>query len=83
MSSPVTPRIRELALPLRSGVSAVLSAADSVVAEFERLAHENAALREENDGLRCRVEELEAEAMEAAGNYPRPVAQSIVEGIRA
>lgn len=83
MSSPVTPRIRELALPLRSGVSAVLSAADSVVAEFERLAHENAALREENAELSCRVEELESERMEAAGSYRRPVAQSIVQGVQS
>lgn len=48
---------------------------------IERLEHEIAVRDEEIAELKCRVEELEAEAMEAAGNYRRPVAQSIVRGV--
>lgn len=81
MRSPVVPEIRRLTSPSCSGVVAVMEAGDAVYVKLERLEHENAALREENDGLRCRVEELEAEAMEAAGNYRRPIAYSIVEGL--
>lgn len=47
----------------------------------ERLVHELAVRDEEIAELKCRVEELESERMEAAGNYRRPVAQSIVRGL--
>ncbi|MCT7364042.1 hypothetical protein A7G45_31650 [Mycolicibacterium llatzerense] len=49
----------------------------------ERLVHELAVRDEEIAELKCRVEELESERMEAAGNYRRPVAQSIVRGVRS
>lgn len=57
------------------------SEADQWVADRERLVHELAVRDEEIAELRCRVEELESERMEAAGNYRRPVAQSIVRGL--
>lgn len=57
------------------------SEADQWVADRERLVHELAVKDEEIAELRCRVEELEAEAMEAAGNYRRPQAESIVRGV--
>ena len=81
MNAPIVPELHRLMIPERSGVDAVLAASDQLVADRERLEHELAVLREENDELRCRVEELEAEVMEAAGNYRRPQAQSIVNGV--
>ena len=48
---------------------------------IERLEHEIAVRDEEIAELKRRVEELEAEQTEAAGNYRRPVAQSIVRGV--
>lgn len=54
---------------------------DQQVADRERLEHELAVKDEEIAELKCRVKELEAEAMEAAGNYRRPQAESIVRGV--
>ncbi|GAA2431599.1 hypothetical protein [Mycolicibacterium llatzerense] len=85
MNGSVVPWIRRLALPER-GPSVFFDAnaqADQWVADRERLVHELAVKDEEIAELKCRVEELEAEAMEAAGNYRRPVAQSIVRGVRS
>ena len=56
---------------------------DQLVADRERLEHELAVKDEEIAELRCRVEELEAEAMEAAGNYRRPQVQSIVRAVQS
>ena len=85
MNGSVVPWIRRLALPER-GPSVFFDAnaqADQWVADRERLVHELAVKDEENAELRCRVEELEAERMEATGNYRRPVAQSIVQGVQS
>ena len=54
---------------------------DQLVADRERLEHELAVKDEEIAELKCRVEELEAVAMEAACNYRRPQAESIVRGV--
>lgn len=55
--------------------------AESDEVRIERLVRELAVKDEEIAELRRRVEELEAEQTEAAGNYRRPVAQSIVRGL--
>lgn len=81
MSTPIVPELHRLMIPERSGVDAVLAASDQLVADRERLEHELAVKDEEIAELRCRVEELEAEVMEAAGNYRRPQAESIVRGV--
>lgn len=65
---------------VRKAVFSVTPAEDQQV-RIERLEHEVAVRDEEIAELKCRVEELEAEQMEAAGNYRRPVAQSIVRGV--
>ena len=88
MSTPIVPELHRLMIPERSGVTAVLGAADQVQVRIERLVQE-IALRDQTIAerdeviaeLKCRVEELEAEAMEAAGNYRRPQAKSIVRGV--
>lgn len=81
MNAPIVPELHRLMIPERSGVDAVLAASDQLVADRERLEHELAVKDEEIAELRCRVEELEAEVMEAAGNYRRPQAESIVRGV--
>lgn len=65
---------------VRKAVFSITPVEDQQV-RIERLEHEVAVRDEEIAELKCRVEELEAEAMEAAGNYRRPVAQSIVRGV--
>lgn len=85
MNGSVVPWIRRLALPER-GSMAFFDAnaqADQWVADRECLVHELAVKDEEIAELKCRVEELESEQMEAAGSYRRPVAQSIVRGVRS
>ena len=83
MNAPIVPELHRLMIPERSGVDAVLAASDQLVADRERLEHELAVKDEEIAELRCRVEELEAEAMEAAGNYRRPQVQSIVRAVQS
>ena len=46
MSTPIVPELHRLALPERSGVEAVLGAADQWVADRERLEHELAVFRQ-------------------------------------
>ncbi|MCT7373190.1 hypothetical protein [Mycolicibacterium llatzerense] len=65
---------------VRKTVFSITPAEDQQV-RIERLEHELAVRDEEIAELKCRVEELESERMEAAGNYRRPVAQSIVRGL--
>lgn len=83
MSTPIVPELHRLMIPERSGVDAVLAASGQCVADRERLEHELAVKDEEIAELKCRVEELEAEAMEAAGNYRRPQVHSIVRAVQS
>lgn len=82
MNGGVAQQIRHALLAGRpSKLFDAMAEADQWIADRERLEHELAVKDEEIAELKCRVEELEAEAMEAAGNYRRPQAESIVRGV--
>lgn len=83
MSTPIVPELHRLMIPERSGVDAVLAASDQLVADRERLEHECAVLREENDELRCRVEELEASVEFHSELRRAAIARAGIERVRS
>lgn len=56
---------------------------DQCVADRERLEHECAVLREENDELRCRVEELEASVEFHSELRRAAIARAGIERVRS
>lgn len=89
MNAPIVPQLHRLMIPARSGVTAVLGAADQVQVRIERLMQE-IALRdqtiaerdEEIAELKRRVEELESALRSAAAAHAANRAYGLVEGLR-